>query len=219
MVEVRVAGAPLVLLAERAAYLPDHATLLIADAHFGKARSFRKLGVPVPSGTTTRMLARLQALCAATDARRIVFLGDLLHAGGVAEAETARAFVQWREAHARLDLTLVRGNHDARAGDPPADWGLTVIDASLPLEPFVLQHEPAPHDAGYVLAGHVHPCAWIGGRGHDRLRLPCFHFGAAVGVLPAFGEFTGMHALARDAEDRVWVIAGDEVRALAHRIR
>ena len=47
----------------------------------------------------------------------------------------------------------------------------------------------------YVLAGHLHPCVVLGGRAHQRLRLPCFHFGAQVGVLPAFGAFTGMHAL------------------------
>ena len=65
-----------------------------------------------------------------------------------------------------------------------------------------------------MLAGHVHPAAVLSGRGHDRLRLPCFHFGPAVGVLPAFGAFTGMHVLPRGPQDRVYVVAGDEVRAL-----
>jgi metallophosphoesterase superfamily enzyme len=47
----------------------------------------------------------------------------------------------------------------------------------------------------YVLAGHLHPGVVLGGRAHDRLRLPCFHFGPRSGVLPAFGEFTGMHVV------------------------
>jgi hypothetical protein len=46
------------------------------------------------------------------------------------------------------------------------------------------------------------------------LRLPCFHFGAEVGVLPAFGAFTGMHVMPRAPDDRVFVVAGDAVRAL-----
>ena len=72
-------------------------------------------------------------------------------------------------------------------------------------------HPNAPADA-YVLAGHVHPAAIVGGRSRERLRLPCFHFGPAVGLLPAFGEFTGMHTLQRGALDRVYVSTGDAVR-------
>jgi metallophosphoesterase superfamily enzyme len=64
---------------------------------------------------------------------------------------------------------------------------------------------------GYVLAGHVHPCVKVGARGFDSLRLPCFHFGARVGVVPAFGEFTGSHALPREPGDRVFAIAEQRV--------
>jgi predicted AAA+ superfamily ATPase len=46
------------------------------------------------------------------------------------------------------------------------------------------------------------PPPWWG-RGPGRLRLPCFHFGPAVGVLPAFGDFTGMHVMPRGPGDRV----------------
>jgi metallophosphoesterase superfamily enzyme len=52
----------------------------------------------------------------------------------------------------------------------------------------------------------------LDGRARERLRLPCFHFGAGVGVLPAFGAFTGMHAVRRAAGDRVFAIASDSVR-------
>jgi metallophosphoesterase superfamily enzyme len=54
----------------------------------------------------------------------------------------------------------------------------------------------------------------LGGRGGDRLRLPCFHFDAAVGVLPAFGPFTGMHALPGGPAVQCYAIAGDSVQAL-----
>ena len=53
MVTIEVAGRALSLLPQKAAFLPDTRTLLIADAHIGKATSFRALGVPVPRGTTT----------------------------------------------------------------------------------------------------------------------------------------------------------------------
>ena len=214
MLETRVAGAVLRLFAERAAFFPEEATLLVADAHIGKATSFRRLGVPVPEATTAAALARLSALLALTGARRVVFLGDLLHSARSRAPATWDAVARWRAAHAAVALVLVRGNHDRHAGDPPPEWGVQVVEGPLPLGPFALAHEPEPVAGAYVLAGHVHPAAVLAGRARDRLRLPCFHFGPAVGVLPAFGEFTGMHVLPRGPEDRVYAIAGDEVRPL-----
>lgn len=212
--EIALAGARLVLLPQRAAFVPEHSTLLIADAHVGKAQSFRQLGVPVPSGTTATALATLSALLETTAATHIVFLGDLLHSARGRAAGTVDAVTRWREGHAQISLTLVRGNHDRHAGDPPPAWRVHCVDEPLPLGPFALRHHPEPVAGAYVLAGHVHPAAVLGGRGFDRLRLPCFHFGPAVGVLPAFGPFTGMHVLPRTPDDRVFVIAADEVRAL-----
>jgi DNA ligase-associated metallophosphoesterase len=214
MLEIQVAGVPVRLLAGRAAFLPERATLLVADAHIGKAVSFRRLGVPVPQGTTSDNLARLDALVDATAARRIVFLGDLLHSARARAPATWAAVERWRARQAALELVLVRGNHDRHAGDPPPDWGVQVVEEPWSLAPFALAHEPVAVAGAYVLAGHVHPAVVVGARAHDRLRLPCFHFGPTVGVLPAFGGFTGMHVMRRGPDDRVFAIAGDEVRAL-----
>ncbi len=218
MVEVQAGGARLQLLPQRAVFLPEQATLLIADAHIGKAQSFRRLGVPVPGGTTEGTLQRLGDAVAATGARHLVFLGDLLHAARGRGSQTLACVAAWRERHAALQLTLVRGNHDRHAGDPPADWRVLCVPEPfrLPgLPGLALSHHPEPDAQGrYVLAGHVHPGALIHGGAHERLRLPSFHFGPTVGVLPAFGEFTGMHVLPRGPQDRVYVSTGDAVRAL-----
>jgi DNA ligase-associated metallophosphoesterase len=214
VLEIEVAGTRLRLLAQRAVLLPAQATLLVADAHLGKALSFRRLGVPVPSGTTTGTLDALSALIESTAARHVVFLGDLLHSPSARSPATAAALARWRERQATVALTLVRGNHDHQAGDPPPEWGVECVDEPLRLGALALAHHPDPVPGAYVLAGHLHPAAVLGGRAYERLRLPCFHFGPAVGVLPAFGAFTGMHVLPRGAADRVYVIAGDSVRAL-----
>jgi DNA ligase-associated metallophosphoesterase len=211
---IDVAGLRLMLLAQRAAFLPGHGVLLIADAHLGKAHSFRRLGVPVPAGTTAEMLATLSAMIVSTRARRIVFLGDLLHSARSRSTPTWAAVAEWRRGHAGVELTLVRGNHDRHAGDPPPEWKIDAVDEPLRCGPLALAHHPHPVAGAYVLAGHVHPAAVLGGRAHDRLRLPCFHLGPEVGVLPAFGGFTGMHVLPRGPGDRVFVIAGDSVRPL-----
>jgi hypothetical protein len=52
------------------------------------------------------------------------------------------------------------------------------------------------------------------GAGRQRLRLPCFFLGERVGVLPAFGGFTGTAVLKPTARDRVYVVADDEVLAV-----
>lgn len=213
--ELALAGERLRLLAERAAFLPDRACLLVADAHVGKAVSFRKLGVPVPRGTTTETLALLDALIDATGARRIVFLGDFLHSSRAHAPSTLGALARWRRDRASLELTLVRGNHDLRAGDPPAVLGVETVDEPLRLGGFALCHHPRPVPGAYVLAGHWHPCVGIGGPAHDHLRLPCFWLGdpreRPVGVLPAFGSFTGMHPIAREAGDRVFAVTPERV--------
>jgi DNA ligase-associated metallophosphoesterase len=209
---VEVGGSPVVLLPQRAAYLPDDRLLLVADAHFGKAQSFRRLGVPVPGGTTETNLRTLSDLVEHTGARGFVFLGDLLHAKHARAPATMQAVQAWRARHRALAMTLVRGNHDSRAGDPPADWAMDVVDEPWRLGPFALCHHPAPVEGCYTIAGHLHPAAVVG-RGIDRLRLPCFYFGRRIGVLPAFGDFTGMHVVRAEPGDRVFVVAHDSVRA------
>ena len=222
MQPLTLSGHPLALLPCGAAFLPAEGLLLVADAHFGKAQSFRRLGVPVPEATTAHTLERLTSAVARTGARGIVFLGDFLHAARGRSAAVLEQLARWRDAQAHLSLTLVRGNHDDRAGDPPPALGISVVDEPLRVGPFALCHHPRPLPGAYVLAGHWHPCIRVGGRAFDRLRLPCFWFGddsgesasQAVGVLPAFGSFTGMHPIQPRPRDRVFVTADEQVREL-----
>jgi DNA ligase-associated metallophosphoesterase len=216
MSRIEVGGAELQLLAHKAVWWPAERTLLIADAHLGKAVSFRRLGVPVPEATTRGTLDAIDVLLAAHEAQRIVFLGDLLHSRHAHAPATLTTVAAWREQRPRLELVLVRGNHDDRAGDPPSSWGVHCVDEPhyLPAAPrLALCHHPRPRPGDSVLAGHLHPCISIG-RGIDRLRLPCFHVGAGVVVLPAFGAFTGMHPIERMPGDRVFLVADNGVHEL-----
>ena len=210
-------GRPLTLLAGKAAYLAASRTLLVADAHIGKAVSFRALGVPVPRGTTSETLGALSALIATWRARRVVFLGDFLHSARSHAAATLGAVARWRREHASLELVLVRGNHDDRAGDPPRYLDMRVVDEPFDLDGFALCHHPAPRRGAYVLAGHLHPCVSLAGRSFDHLRLPCFWLGDDVGVLPAFGALTGMHPIQARLGERVFAIADGVVTAMRSR--
>ncbi len=206
-----VAGERLALLPQRAAWWAREATLFVADFHLGKAASFRRAGIPLPPGTTADNLARLDAAMAGRRVARLAFLGDFLHSAEGRAPATLEAFARWRAGRPDLAITLVRGNHDDRAGDPPGEWDIACVDPGEALGPFALVHEPAPVRGRYALAGHVHPAVRLTEAGGQSLRLPCFWFGRAVGVLPSFGAFTGSALVRPRAGDRVFVVAGEEV--------
>lgn len=239
---VELAGETVCLLPRRALWWPATRTLFVADVHLGKAETFRTLGVPVPAGPTEATLARLGALVDELAADRLVVLGDLLHARPAQAPATMSALRDWRRRRSSLHCVLVRGNHDDRAGDPPAELGVEVVCEREPLGPFLLCHAPvAMRDAGarplanegrgsepvapagsgvgadrrpgYALAGHEHPAVRLGGRG-ESIRLPCFRVGPTGAVLPAFGDFTGAATVSRAGPDRLYAIAGDRVFAL-----
>lgn len=205
---VELAGEQVLLLAQKALYWPAARTLMVADIHFGKAASFRAAGVPVPRGTTSENLAALDALLAACAVRRIVFLGDFLHARAAQAAATLQAMLAWRRRHAQLELLLVRGNHDVHAGNPSALLEMGLVDEPFACGPFALCHHPDLACEAYVIAGHVHP-AYRLRSAREALRLPCFVLGARRAILPAFGAFTGGHSFIPQSTDRLYLVADE----------
>ena len=216
-IALTIAGCDVLLLAGKALYWPQQHMLCIADAHFGKAAAYRALGQPVPHGTTQANLLRLDALLARYPVRELVFLGDFFHAPKSHAAATLAALHAWRQRHADLAFTLVRGNHDLRAGDPPASLAMEVVNEPYVSGPFALRHTPTTHHADerdpplgsrHVIAGHIHPVFQLRGRGRQRLRLPCFHITDHMTVLPSFGEFTGGHPVEVMHSSRIFVTDG-----------
>jgi DNA ligase-associated metallophosphoesterase len=215
VIACNVAGEELKLLPERVVYWPARRSLFVADFHLGKAASFRKAGIPLPSGTTADNVARLDRALDRTGANRIVFLGDFLHSKAGRTPRTLEGFAHWRASRASVALTMVRGNHDRKAGDPPPEWDMHCVEEGEQLGPFVLNHEPGPAQRGYALSGHIHPAVRMHAAGEKSLRLPCFWFGARYGVLPAFGAFTGNAEVLPRRGDQVFVIAEQEVLQVA----
>lgn len=211
MTPIELAGEAVELRAERALYWPREETLFIADTHWGKAATFRAMGAPVPRGTTTDDLTRLAQALDETAARRLVVLGDLLHARAGRSPETLDAIGRWFEERPELERLLVRGNHDRQAGDPPPEWRFRVVDEPHPLRPFVLRHRPADDARGYVLAGHVHPKIRLTGPGAEVLKPACFEIGARSAVLPAFTSFADGGLIQPSAENRYFAVVEDEV--------
>ena len=208
---IECAGETICLLPEHAVWWPAARVLWVADLHLGKAATFRALGQPVPSGTTRENLARLSALLDHYQPVQLVFLGDFLHAPQARTPSALKALATWRERHSALPCILVRGNHDSRAGDPPAALEIQTVDEPWPMDPFVACHYPQQISTGFVIAGHLHPALTLRGPGRDRLRLACFSVEPHCAVLPAFGEFTGGWQMAAQAGRRLYAVGGQTV--------
>lgn len=205
------AGHTVWLLPEHALWWPEGCVLFIADLHLGKAATYRALGQPVPGGTTAENLRRLSLLVAHYQPAQLIFLGDFLHARHARTVSVLSQLALWRSQHASLSCALVRGNHDSRAGDPPPELNIRVVDEPHLVGPFAACHHPQQHASHAVLAGHQHPVVQLQGPGRDRLRLPCFVFDQRSAILPAFGEFTGGYTVAPQAGVQLFAAGGQSV--------
>jgi uncharacterized protein len=204
MIAVEIAGEEVCLRPDRTAYWPARRTLLLADPHFGKAAAFRAGAVPIP-GDCASSLMKLSEAVSATAAERLVILGDFWHArDGCTDAVQAE-LTTWRARHAHLAIVLVRGNHDS--APPPRAWAAHWHAGPVVDFPFVYSHHPATSDAGYTLAGHLHPGVRLAGRGRQRVRLPCFVIGGHGAILPAFGAFTGLADVPPEPGVRLFALA------------
>jgi uncharacterized protein len=214
---IDVHGHALVLSAWRAAFDPVHKSLFVADVHLGKDAVFRARGIPVPVGSTQETLARLDGLIAVHRPESIFFLGDLLHARESHAEEVLAALRRWRIQHGNLRLVLVEGNHDKHAGALAAEFDVETVVEPYRLGTWALCHHPQTVEDAYVLAGHEHPVIRLATR-FDRVRLPCFRIGERVGVLPAFGAFTGGFEIsANSAGDDIYAVAGEKVVIVRNR--
>lgn len=196
---------------EKALWWPAESTLLVADIHLGKDASFQAAGIPIPLGPTSETLQRLTDLIRKVRPRRVTMLGDLWHAKAGRTRGLLAEFVTWREDHCGVEMLLVEGNHDAKAGPLPASADMIEVQEPHFVLPFALCHYPCASAGAYVLSGHIHPGVVLEGRGRQALRLPCFWFGADTAVLPSFGLFTGCGRIQPRAQDQVLIIADDRV--------
>lgn len=186
-------GEQLILLPEKALYWRDRKTLIVADLHIGKAGHFRKAGIAVPRHLEQEDLAVLSDLIVKLRPERLIFLGDLFHSEMNNDWQWLK---MWRDLYPRVSMILVRGNHDILSAEYYRQADFEVFD-TLREGPFTFVHEP-PADpdgqaetSGYYLSGHIHPAVRLKGKGRQSVILPCFYFGEKLGVLPAFGRFTG----------------------------
>jgi DNA ligase-associated metallophosphoesterase len=183
---IEVAGEAVTLRPSGALWLEAAATLVVADVHFEKGSAYAARGQMLPPFDTREALRRLEAEARETAAKTIVFLGDAFHDGWaedrLAADDRAHLEAMARERH----LVWVVGNHDAEG--PGSLPGQVIPD--LAYGALILRHEPTAGVALGEVAGHLHPCARVVGRGGSTRRR-CFITDGERLILPAFGAFAG----------------------------
>ena len=196
----------ILLLPEKALFLHQERTLLIADLHFGKINHFRQAGLPVPPAASQKNTEGLIDLINKLKPSRMIFLGDLFHSHYNEEWEVVGQVVSHFPA---CSFELVRGNHDIMSEQQYNRKGIRVVDHEG-IDDWILTHEPmkvTEIPKGKInIAGHLHPGARLHGRGRQSLMLPCFWFSKNQVILPAFGSFTGLASIRPRKNDEVYVI-------------
>ena len=207
------------LLGGRAALWERTSTLLLADVHLGKAQAMRSLGSPLPARLMLhRQLDELSLLIRATGARRVLVLGDLLHAAAGVNDELITAFASFA-AKSAARIEVVPGNHDTVLARIAEAAPIEVLAASHREGPFVFTHEARVADpSGFTWSGHLHPAITIGGRA-ARMKLPCFRVCTWGCVLPAFSSFTGGATFERERGERVFGLVEGQVIEVPGRSR
>lgn len=187
-------GESLLLMPDRASFWPAHSTLLVADLHLGKAEAMRTHGIAVPTSVGDESLDRLARIISQTQARRVIILGDLLHAPAGITTDLTTRVAAWRnsiDAPHQIDLCLVPGNHDRAVARVADAWRLRILSPAHSEGPLTLTHEPpAPESPGAFVSGHIHPAISLP-RGRGPSKVACFHLAGSTLILPAFSRFTG----------------------------
>jgi DNA ligase-associated metallophosphoesterase len=215
-VSLAVSGETLILHPQRAVLWPRCHTVIVADTHFGKSSFFARHGIAVPAGSDESDRRRLAHLIATTDARRLIILGDFLHAPLCADSAEFADLQRWAEQLASiLELHVVAGNHDIGAPQSRLSavhwWDTEWVDP-----PFRFIHDAQrapspPAEAPFTLSGHVHPVIRLRELGKSALRVPVFWRKAAGLILPSFGLFTGGYAVVPGDDERMFAVGSSGV--------
>lgn len=202
-VSINIEGENLFLLPERAIYWQSQHILIVSDLHLGKAGHFRKHGIPVSRKIHLTDLQILESLIQTHKPKQIVLLGDLFHSF---ENNEWKDFLRFLEVYDHVEFTLVEGNHDV-LDEYPKSLEVTPL---LEIPPFSFTHIKE-ESRYYNLSGHLHPGISVKGKARQSITLPCFFFANNHGLLPAFGQFTGIKKIRPKKEDHVFGIAEGRV--------
>jgi len=182
---VAVAGVVLEAFPEGVLWWADRRMLVVADLHLEKGSSYARRGQFLPPYDTSETLHRLARIVERLDPATVVALGDSFHDDGGAARLLPADHAALRALQRGRDFVWIAGNHDPA---PPAGVSGDHAEA-LAVGPVTFRHAPVPGTA-HEIAGHLHPCARVVGRGRS-VRRKCFAGDGRRLILPAFGAYAG----------------------------
>ncbi|MBM3177702.1 MAG: ligase-associated DNA damage response endonuclease PdeM [Bacteroidetes bacterium] len=208
--QCEIRGLNLKILPERAVWIQELKTLLLSDLHLGKANHFRRSGIPVPRQVNDANTETLLQLLMQYQPGRTIFLGDLFHSHYNQEWEVLGQVVS---AFPETVFDLVTGNHDILSQHQYERNRINQHQHYALTPEILLTHIPEVERTikPYQICGHLHPAVTLRGKGRQSITLPCFWFGVSVGILPAFGAFTGMKRIEPVEGDQIFVVADKKI--------
>lgn len=199
------------LLSEKAVFWKSKEILILCDLHLGKSGHFRKSGIPAPGRINSKNLERLSYLIDQFVPKNVLILGDLFHSSANREWFE---FEEWLQKNSDTEFTLVTGNHDILHNTFYEAVNFE-LHTELKIGPFLFVHDigkatELPADTT-VVGGHIHPAVTLKGKGRQSLRFPAFIISDQRILLPAFGEFTGLHAIALNETDKAYALVEEQI--------
>lgn len=181
-----VAGEHLALQSCGAMWWVDAKVLVVSDLHLEKGSAYAQRGQMLPPYDTRATLKRIAALVEALEPTTVVSLGDSFHDRHARGRMPTDDVAMIRGMTDRIDWVWIEGNHDPK---PPEDLGGRMAH-ELRMGGLVFRHAPTTGPARGEIAGHLHPCARVAGRGRS-VRARCFASDGERMVMPAYGALTG----------------------------
>jgi uncharacterized protein len=208
VVPFNIQNQSLLLSPNRTLFWQEQKALICSDLHLGKAGHFRKSGIALPPHIFKEDVQKLFTAIQFFNARQVLIVGDMVHSDANKELDL---FLKWRNDFAHVDFHLIKGNHDILLKKWYADAQIVLHEEQLIVGPFLFTHDPTKSDTYYVISGHIHPGISVKGLGKQSLKFPCFYFGKEQCILPAFGGFTGSHAIEPKKDENVFAIVENSI--------
>lgn len=176
--------------------LPDSGTAIVADVHLGYGWAQRRRGElgPIADERTRKKLFEFLHEIAP---KRIVFLGDLVHAPRPCDPERAWVEELLSGLAEKAQLIAVRGNHDRAFAREFAHSPVETVPAWAQDNIVAVHGDKLPSAVeGVLIVGHFHPAIPVRDVAGAGRKLPVFLAGRRCIVLPAFSPFAGGYDLA-----------------------
>lgn len=175
-------GETLCLRPTGALFWPSAKMLIVSDLHLGKSeRIARRGGTLLPPYETTETLTRLSDEINATQAKKVLCLGDSFDDRFAVHSLDENHLSTLQRLQAGRRWLWIEGNHD------PGPLGLGGATLAEHREGcLIFRHIAAPLCENGEISGHYHPKARI-----KSASRRCFLVDQRRMILPAFGAYTG----------------------------